>query len=219
MRIFLLPGLGADERMFSRLHAYGVPLLAPRLLVPGAGEEMEAYARRTAAALGVTASDVVGGSSFGSMVAAAMAREIPVRGLALIGGALGAETLLTSTRGMGLLRLLPLGLLRPLLRSDQALERICGADDPEFLALARTMLGEAPDQLLRRGAYLAGSYRPPAPPRCPIFAIHGGRDRVMAPPPVSGCRIVPGAGHGIAFSHAVEVGTFLREVWSCCGNG
>lgn len=219
MRIFLLPGLGADERMFSRLHAYGIPLLTPRLLVPAAGEGMEAYARRTAAALGVTNSDIVGGSSFGSMVAAAISREIPTRGLVLIGGALGAETLLTSTRGMGLLRLLPMRLLRPLLCSDQALERICGADSPELTVLARTMLEESPDQLIRRGAFLAGSYRPLTPPRCPIFAIHGGLDRVMTPSAVPGCRIIPGAGHGLAFSHAVEVGTFLREVWSCCDHG
>lgn len=217
-RIFLLPGLAADERMYSRLRADGVPLVTPRLLVPDEGEEMATYARRTAATFGVTAADVVGGSSFGSMVASAIVRELPVRGLVLIGGALDSGTLLSTSRRMGLLRLFPVTLLRPLLRSDQALERIFGPDSPELRELARTMLDEAPDQLIRRGSLLAGSYRSLNRPRCPVFAIHGGRDRVMVPPDVPGCRILPEAGHGIAFSHGGEVGALLREVWSLCSS-
>ena len=48
-RLFLLPGLGADERMFEALGASGLPLAPARLPVPEPDEPMPAYSLRVAA--------------------------------------------------------------------------------------------------------------------------------------------------------------------------
>jgi pimeloyl-ACP methyl ester carboxylesterase len=86
-----------------------------------------------------------------------------------------------------------------------------------ILDLGITMLRETPPALLQQGGRLIREYRPEEPPPCPIFAIHGGRDRVMAPPAVGDCRILPGAGHGLVMTHPAEVADLVRRAWRDLG--
>jgi pimeloyl-ACP methyl ester carboxylesterase len=207
-RLILLPGLGADERMFGKIDPAGLPLVIRRHLIPEKGEDLPAFARRTAVALDLTAGDVIGGSSFGSVVAAAIARHRPVAGLVLIGGALDGSGL-RSLPGAHLLRILPASLLRSLLRSPKGLEYVFGPEDREIKKIIRAMLADTPDRLLLEGSRMLVSYRSSQPVPCPVFAVHGGRDPIMKPPPVADCRLIPEAGHGLAWTHGAEVTGFL----------
>jgi pimeloyl-ACP methyl ester carboxylesterase len=86
-RILLWPGLGADQRMFQPLKEL-LPLCQPLPLpAPHPAETMPDFALRVARQAEVTADDLIGGCSFGSIVASAMARRFPVRGLLLLAGA------------------------------------------------------------------------------------------------------------------------------------
>jgi hypothetical protein len=60
------------------------------------------------------------------------------------------------------------------------------------------------------------AYRPSDTPPCPVFALHGGRDPIMRPPPVPGCRIIPDAGHGLPWTHGRDVTEFLQRAWAEC---
>lgn len=212
-RMILLPGLGADERMFAPLRAQGLFFETPQLPLPQVGETMAVYGRRVAKAIGVRSDDLIGGCSFGSVVAAAAARQVPCRGLVLIGGALNGCGL----RGFGkgprwLWTLFPLGILRPFLRTEKAIDRVFGSEDQAVRNLALEMIaGVSDEQLLRGGRLLVGCDDGSAP-LCPTWAIHGDKDRVMVPPPGVPCRIVPGAGHGIVYTHPAEVAEFLRSL-------
>ncbi len=213
MRLVLLPGLAADERMFARIReGFGGVLVTPRLLVPKAEEDMAAYARRTASSLNLSPTDVIGGASFGSMLASAIARQMPVAGLVLIGGALSSAGLRQKLRGMRFLELLPRGVVRSLMRSRRGLQMVFGREADEFMGLAQEMLEDVGDDLLLLGAKMITSYYPEESAACPAFAIHGGKDKVMSPPPVPGCIILPDGGHGIAWTHAKEVSTFLEKL-------
>ncbi|MBE0596292.1 MAG: hypothetical protein IH614_03375 [Desulfuromonadales bacterium] len=211
-RLILWPGLGADERMFTRIQS-APPLITPRHLLPRRGEDLPAFARRSADALGIEAGDVIGGSSFGGVVAAAIARQRPVRALVLIGGALDAGGL-RPIPGEQMVRRLPPFMVRPLLRSERALQHVFAPEGPEVYELARRMLNETPDDLLLYGGRMLIAFRPAQSVGCPVFALHGGRDPVMSPPPIPDCRLVAEAGHGLAWTHAAEVTAFLRQVWS-----
>jgi len=215
-RLILWPGLAADERMYARLGDCGWELVTPRLPVPRADEDMPAYARRCAAELEVTSEDLVGGCSFGAMVATHIARQQAVKGLVLLAGALDSSTLATPARLLGKLPwLLPLSWLRRLFASDFNLQRFFGdQQDPEGYALARQMLETTPDDLLRFGGRMVVNQPTGVPPEGEVFAIHGAEDRVMGPPAIEDCRIVAGAGHGLVFSHAEEVTDFLRDLAS-----
>lgn len=214
-RIILLPALGADERIFENLRDHGLPLEMPRHLLPGRGEELREYALRTADSLSVGPDDLIGGASFGAVVASAIARQRPVRGLVLIGGALDAGGL-RPIPGEHLLHHLPSFMLRQMLRSDRALHTVFSVEDASVRRRARTMLEQASDDLLLYGGKMLYAYRPSDLPSCPVFALHGGRDPVMIPPPVAGCRIIPEAGHGLPWTHGPEVTEFLQRAWEEC---
>ena len=107
--LLLLPGLGADERLFSDLGEISLPVVCARLPAPYPYETLTTYALRVAAQLELRPEDWIGGASFGSLVAADIARRRPLAGLVLIGGALSAESLTPSIRGlMHLASVLPL---------------------------------------------------------------------------------------------------------------
>jgi len=212
-RLILWPGLAADERMYQRLGESGWQLETPRFPLPERGEVLPAFARRCADLLQVGPQDMVGGCSFGGMVAAEIARQRPVRGLVLLAGALDSATLPVSMRALGQLpKLLPLSWLRRFFASEFNLRRFFGEQDLEGYALAREMLATTPDPLLREGGRMAVSQKGRPVPAVPVFALHGAEDRVMAPPPVAQLQLVAGAGHGLVFSHAGTVTHFLRDL-------
>lgn len=89
-RLVLLPGLGADERLFAGIAIEGVSIETPRLPIPAPNECMLSYSLRVAAGLNLRPEDWLGGASFGSLVATSLARHRPLAGLVLIGGALSS---------------------------------------------------------------------------------------------------------------------------------
>jgi len=209
-RLILLPGLAADERMFGWLGPFPFPVLTPKLPDPSPKDTLSSYAARVAQGLKLTSDDLLGGSSFGSLVAAEIARQKPLRGLILIGGGLSSSQLVPAARVLEKWgRWVPFFLLRRVLSSDFFLRQVFGPESPERLALGRQMLLETSKAMLLEGGRLAVSYFPQTPIRIPVAAIHGGCDRVMAPPPCPECCIISNAGHGLAVSHPEAVTRFI----------
>jgi hypothetical protein len=210
-RLVLLPGLGADERLFAQLGELCLPTHTPRLPVPNSGENMLAYALRVAATLELKPDDWIGGCSFGSLVAADIARHRPVAGLVLIGGALSSSDLTAPAAWASLLRhVLPVRALHPLLTSRALLSLAFGALPADTLSVLASMLADTSDAMLREGVRLVTSYDPSTQPLCPVYSIHGGNDRFMRPPTVPNCIVVEEAGHALVLSHAQRVTGFLR---------
>ena len=84
--LILLPGLGADARMFSAIHS-GLPqLVTPPWIEPLRGESVAGYARRFAAVIDPGRPCFIGGTSFGGVVAQEVAAVLPhVRACFVIG--------------------------------------------------------------------------------------------------------------------------------------
>jgi pimeloyl-ACP methyl ester carboxylesterase len=210
-QLHLLPGLGADARLFASLGELCIPIRSACLPVPAAHESMAAYALRVATQIDVRPDDWIGGSSFGALVAAEIVRHRPISGLILIGGALTSETVAPLAQWLApLARFLPLRPFRSLISTRTGLTLLFGPHTDIDQRLLVEMLVATPDAMLRAGAHLATSHFPKQPVRCPVHAIHGSTDRLMRPP-LSGCRLVPNAGHALALTHPHEVTSFLRE--------
>lgn len=214
-RLILLPGLAADERMYARLTDLPVTLVTPRLLIPEKDECMESYARRHAEWLNIGENDIVGGCSFGSMVASEICRQRSPRALVLLSGALSSDELVSSSHQLHrLTRWLPFYLVRRILMSSFFLHKVFGEAELSNVMLARDMIAEAPRELLLRGSTLAAGYCSDEAISCEIFSVHGGRDCVISPPHLDKGEILSNAGHGMVVSHAEEVAMFLRKVCS-----
>jgi len=70
--------------------------------------------------------------------------------------------------------------------------------------------GKAPSAL-KAGLRAILSWRP-TPVAAPVRHIHGADDHVIPVGRVKPDRVVPGAGHFLAVTHAAEVNEFIRDV-------
>jgi len=212
VRIILFPGLAADERMYAGLSPSAFELVTPRLLVPERNETMASYARRHCELLSIEPGDVVGGCSFGSLLASAICRQIPCRGLILLSGAVSSTQMVSQAKLLNQWgRYIPYFLVRPVLSHRVFMERVFGGGSEAELALGRQMFLDAPAPLVREGGRLAVSYFPAEELSVPVFALHGALDRVIRPPMLPGVELVADAGHGMVVSHPQRVAEFLEQ--------
>lgn len=212
-RLILFPGLAADERMYARLAQLPVAVVTPRLLIPEEDEDMPSYARRHAEWLNIGENDIVGGCSFGSMVASEICRQRPTTALVLLSGALSSAALVSSSyRLQRFAQYLPFQLVRRILMSSFFLNKVFGDGQSSDVILGREMIADTPRQLLLRGGALAISYYSSEPIGCDVYSLHGGLDRVISPPDLEQGEILASAGHGMVVSHADEVSMFLSKL-------
>jgi pimeloyl-ACP methyl ester carboxylesterase len=205
---YLIPGLGADERVFRRLQLAGTVHILQWLAPQSPTEPLRHYAARLAEAVPLAKPCWLVGVSFGGLLAQEIARLRPLARVVLI-SSLGQPTdlppLLRLAAATGLHRLVPFGLVSRLPRLAQwlfgarggteyrLLRQILRDTDPAFARWATAQL------LAWCGPGLPGAVR-----------LHGTRDRLL---PAGAARIeysVPGAGHFLIVSHAARVSQILN---------
>jgi hypothetical protein len=209
MRLLLFPGLGADPGMYGDLMRRwrGPCPIVPLPWLPPGGS-VAAYAARYAPF--VRPDDLIGGSSFGGMVAIELVRRLGRDRVALIGSCddprhLGPTVrLLLPLAGTALVRMLVhrgmAGVVRFTAaaayaqRSARCLARLARRTDPGVVAWAGQAIAD---------------WRPLPLDGVRIARIHGADDRIILPHGEA-C-IVPHARHPLAISHPDAVAGFLMR--------
>ena len=208
---YLIPGLGADERVFQRWQLVGEVHVLGWVPPQSPAEPLPPYAARLAGAVPPGQVCWLVGVSFGGLLALEIARLRPLARVVLVSSLAGPHELpwpLRLARATALHRLVPPTLLARLPRlagwafgvrnrREYALLRQIIADtDPKF---AKWAIGQ-----LLRWPGVAGPG--------PTARLHGRRDRLL-PAPSTGidCRIAA-AGHFMVASHAAQISQFLNRL-------
>jgi pimeloyl-ACP methyl ester carboxylesterase len=154
---------------------------------------------------------VLGGVSFGGMVASVMARHGRPRALVLIASS-------STGRVVG-------GFRRPLARMMSSvppwppprplwplLAWAFGASEREHKRVLHGLIARAHMPFVQWGLSAILGWSPPSPPGTPVFHIHGTADRLVPLRRVRPTEVVPGGGHLINVTHAEQVNAFVRRV-------
>ena len=214
-RLILFSGMGGDGRLMRPVRVDGVEVLTPDHVPPAPSERLPEYAGRVAELRGVRPADIVGGASFGGMLAAEISRQRPVAGLVLLGTTVHPSRLPRSyqwVEKMG--RLVPDALLG--LRTIGPLIRWRFAPlSPEAETTLVEMAGASSADELRAFGRMALDWCGLERFSCPVLSIHGERDRIIPPRCAEPGLVLKAAGHAFTLTHAAEVGSaigaFLRE--------
>lgn len=208
--IILLSGMAADERLFESQLAAFPNLRVQPWVPPLPGESLRQYALRLAPAVDPGRPCLVGGASFGGVVALELATHVPAIGCILIGS-------LRSPSG------LPLRwrLLRPLaMFGPNAIKTLAGMT----VRLGRSFLStgirrwlqrlSSPNAEFERWAICAVlRWRPSrAVRKVRVFQIHGDADKVLPVRRTAAEVIVPNGEHALAMSSPSAVNAFIASV-------
>jgi pimeloyl-ACP methyl ester carboxylesterase len=213
-RLVLFPGLGADARLFAAQREAFPHLEVPAWLEPRARESLEAYGLRMAQRLaeGPEAPLNLGGASFGGAVALEVARHLGPRAVFLIGSCRGAGALPALYRLLGrLARPLPSVAYAALVRAAPFGISLFGPATAAQRAAFLAQLADTSPSFVRWGIDALLRWTPPPVLSCPVYQIHGARDRILPRRLASPDRVIPGAGHLVNVTHASEVNRFILE--------
>jgi len=211
---YLIPGLGADERVFQNL----LPLLQGETqqlpwLTPEPDESLPHYAARMAAGIPLEQRGLLVGVSFGGLVGLEINRIRPQLRTVLISSIPDASCLpplLRLIRTTGVYRLFPPQWLKLFPRAGQWYFGVRnGREYQLFKQILRDMEPTytrwAIDRLLHWDSTHVGR----------STQILGTHDRVFPPGPTPVDYLIRGGGHFMAYSHAPEISEILNKRLRC----
>jgi pimeloyl-ACP methyl ester carboxylesterase len=210
--LVLLSGLGTDARLFAAQTAAFPGLAVLPWIEPRRGETLASYAgRMTEIARGVNPR-WIGGCSFGGMLALEIARHLPVQGVFLVGSGRSPAAVAPLLRLAGQVAGLAPVLLWEAARSSAARwGPLFVPTNPDSRAIAAVTAESVPSSFVRWGARAILRWPGLPDPGPPVHHIHGDADAVMPISRVRPDRVVAGAGHLLALTHASAVNAYLEE--------
>jgi len=211
-RFILIPGMGADERLFETQRTYGFDFEVPRMPIPEPNDDMIRYAARVRDLLALDGPCVIGGVSFGGMLACELAALCQTRCVLLIASCPRPTAIPRYYRVAELVsRFIPDVLIRRrCIAGSRLLAKLESLNHQQY-RLIRDMSIDVPVLFLRRVGRMILRWDGCPSPSCPRYHIHGQLDRVI---PLKGNQpdeIVPDGGHLINLTHAEQVNRFIER--------
>ncbi len=209
--LILFSGLAADASIFAPQKIAFPQLVVPRWPIPQVNDTLDSCCKRIADELRPLGRCVIGGASFGGIVALGVAQYLDPLGVLLIGSVRSPTELpyyLRMARRLGpLVRFIPVSLLQFLMLPIAS--AFFGQVAPHFSGLARQFCNS--DSYIFKWSIrqlLEWQYSPNI--SCPILQLHGKRDFVLPLRYTSPDKTVVRGGHVISLTHPNEVNDFIR---------
>jgi pimeloyl-ACP methyl ester carboxylesterase len=217
--LILIPGLGADGRIFDPQRVLPWPILIVQWIDPKSRESMAGYAARLAATLTVAPPYFLCGMSLGGMLALEMARHLQPEAVILISSARSSAGIrpLYRLAGRGLAAVplwgeLPRCASDPLARffARYALPSHNNLT-PEQTDLCVEVSTSCSPRFVRWACRAVTTWPGLERIDVPVYHIHGELDRMIPLKRVHPDYVVRSGGHLINITHADEVNRYLRE--------
>ncbi len=210
--LILFSGLAADANVFVPQKIAFPELIVPSWLTPLRHETLDDYCERIANDLRPQRRAIIGGASFGGVVALHIAKRLNARAVVLIGSVRSPAELSRLVRFCRPLKplvpLIPVRILK--LCCAPIASGLARRFFPHFHGLARQFRGADPRVFKWSIARILDWNSTPVLD-CPVFHIHGDRDLVLPIRYTKPDVIVHGGGHVISLTHPVAVNEFIRS--------
>jgi pimeloyl-ACP methyl ester carboxylesterase len=209
--LLLLPGLGADQRLFGPQRQSFPGLEVPAWIEPRPKEPLGDYAERWAAQLQPSRPFLLGGVSLGGMVAWELARHLKPEALVLIATCRTPRSISPLCRMCGVLGgVIPVTLIEQTKRlAPLTAGRLAGGR--QYADVCLQMYRDSDPRFMRWAARAVHRWQPSPSVACPVFQVHGEKDRIIPVSRVAPDLVVPGGGHLINLTHAEVVNRFIAE--------
>ncbi|HWB63979.1 MAG TPA: alpha/beta hydrolase [Chitinophagales bacterium] len=212
MKIYFLPGLGADRRMFQPQLAALPHAMVLEHLPPVKGETLNGYARRIAAGIDTSAPFIVIGASLGGMVAIEIAGFLKPEKIILLSSVKNRNEIPAFIRSMKTLRLHRLigGNTFKQFNSLMA-RRLDKRGDGEIAKVIREMAADTPAAFIEWAIDAVINWDVTENNGTKIIHIHGTNDQLFPVSRINNPIRVQGGSHVMNLSKSEEVNRILLQ--------
>lgn len=209
--IYLVSGLGADQRIFQMLKFEGYRPVHIRWLRPHRGESIEAYALRLTAQI-KTDKPIIIGLSFGGMIAIEIAKQIPVTKVVLLSSVKDFYEVPPYFR---VFRWFPIHRIFPFKSILWAIYGfaywVFGVNDPDERKLLKVILLDTDPHFLKWALHRVVTWKNETVPKN-LSHIHGLCDRIFPALFVEPDFTLEQAGHLMVFDRAAEISQLITKI-------
>lgn len=212
--IYILSGLGADERVFHKMDFSDFNFTHIKWIKPEKGETIDTYAKRLSIQI-TDANPILIGLSFGGLMAIELSKIIETEKVILLASCKVSKELPFYFRfsgKLGLHRSMPAN-TNQLNNAGFILNWFFGAGSNTDKLLLKTIIAETDPDFFVWAVDKVVTWKNTAQLKN-IFQIHGTADRIFP------CRFVQpdikikGAGHFLTLTHATQISQMIREICS-----
>lgn len=213
MKVYFIPGLGADQRVFRHIRLpEGYEMVHVSWLPPQQEEGLAAYAARLAHTLDASRPFALVGLSFGGMLAAEISHLLHP-GITIL-----VASIPTSKQLPPYYRILaPLRLERIIpskwLMNASVIKRLFTTESAEDKKLLRQIISDTDPGFIRWALGAIQTWSGTEPPARYIH-IHGSADRLLPIRYVQPTHVLPGAGHLLVLNRPAELNRLLAEIFA-----
>jgi pimeloyl-ACP methyl ester carboxylesterase len=211
--LYLLPGLGADSRLYDLQRAhFGNRLVTPEFIPAGPGEMLSQYVQRWLERMRPPREFYLGGLSFGGMAAIEMAKLARPRAVFLIASCRSRRCI---ARRFRVVRwggaIVPSVLAGPFLGAGAWTFAWLNGLTSQQRAVLTSIARDADINLLKSLGEMCVTWPHDGTLDVPVAQIHGDTDRVIPlRDPAADLTVLPGAHHLIQWTHADAVNAWLQ---------
>lgn len=211
--LILLPGMGADARMYREQKKVFPQLVVPEWIPPRRSESLVKYAHRFADVINPGKPFYLGGASFGGIIAYEMAQHLRPEGLFLIASGRSPDLMVPWLRQIRsiahITHILPWETAS--LVSELGL-KLAGNVLPFRMRALLKHLHHKETPFMKWSLHAILRWQPAdRSTPFPIHHLHGQRDPFFPAAHSGACQIVPGAGHLLTKTHHEVVNQFIAE--------
>jgi pimeloyl-ACP methyl ester carboxylesterase len=212
LNYYLIPGMGADKRLFQRFHLPNGNVHHLDWIARGDSKNLSEYATLMAQRI-QTENNIIVGSSMGGMVTVEISKQIKPMGVVLVSAPAGRHEFPTSLKSLSALKLHRALNAKQVMSISRLCDLFMGFKTEEQRAMFYDMLtGNGPEFLhFSIGAVLEWENR--VPPPVPFIQILGSQDKLFSHKKIRNAHVIDGSGHFTAFEKGPDVSEIIVK-WS-----
>lgn len=210
--IYCIPGLGADERIFSRLSIQGYQLKFLNWIGPVPGETLHEYARRMAGGI-EDAAPVLLGVSFGGMVAIEIAKIVPASKVIIVSSVKCTAELPAWMKWLGAFRVNKLVPIKNYRFTERFRNYRLGISQKDDIELVNSYRRNADLTIVKWSIHQILNWKNRDYPDT-IFHIHGEKDKIFPVRGIKPTHIIKGGTHMMILNRAAEISNCISRILS-----
>lgn len=207
--IYCISGLGAGEKVFSRLKFKNHNLVHLPWIQPLKQEKIAAYSRRMAEKIR-DPSPIILGVSFGGMVAIEMAKQIPVKKVCIVSSVKSSNEIPFWMRAGGYFHVNKIIPLKPFRIFEPITNHRLGVSNIDERDMVRAYRRDVDPYYLRWAVDKVINWKNQWQPE-QLLHIHGDQDKIFPLKNIATAKVIRGGSHMMIYNRADEIGDIIEQ--------